>query len=448
MAADRPFNLVRWFSIVLVGVLAASAVAGAILLSRFIEDRLLALDADTTRAFVQTVTRAENAEVLAFTAEGPVSDSLGEFFSHVAQMPEVVRTNVYGRDRRVLWSSDQQLVGRRFPENDELDDALRGQVVYKRGYASPGEGVKPEHANFREQVFFVESYIPVYGVGIDTPVAVVEVYKLPRQLESTLHVARLLVWVAAGVIGATLFLALHGFIRRAAGLIAAQQARIVEAETMSTVGEMGSTLAHSIRNPLASIRSTAELAIEDPDCAWRDQARDIIGAADRIERSVRDLLTLGRAPAEPLSPVAVNGVVAEAVDALAREFERAGGAGRVRADASDPRVLVDPAALRQVVASLLANSLEAGGRGSSVEVSTARLPGGRGVEVCVRDSGPGIAPADLPGVLRPFHTTKPRGLGLGLPLAKRFVERAGGVFAIESEPGAGTTVRMTFPEAR
>ncbi|MFO1283290.1 MAG: HAMP domain-containing sensor histidine kinase [Burkholderiales bacterium] len=446
MTADRPFNLVRWFSVVLVGVLAASAITAGLLLSRFIEDRLLALDADTTRAFVQTVTRAENAEVLAFSAEGPVSDALSEFFSHIAQMPEVVRTNVYGRDRRVLWSSDLQLVGRRFPENDELDDALRGEVVFKRGYATPQEGAKPEHVSFREEVFFVESYIPIYGTGIVAPVAVVEVYKLPRQLESTLNVARALVWSAAVAVGVILFLALHGFIRRAARLIATQQERIVEAETMATVGEMGSTLAHSIRNPLASIRSSAELALEDPACSWRGEARDIIDASARIENSVRDLLLLGSAPADAATPVAVNDVAVEAMAMLKREFERKGVADALALDPADPRVLADAASLRQVLSSLVVNSLEACGPGARIEVSTATLPG-HGVEVAVRDSGPGIPAADLPRVLKPFHTSKPKGLGLGLPLAKRLVERHGGTLSIASAPGEGTTIRLRFPGA-
>jgi hypothetical protein len=102
MSSPRPFNLVRWFSLLSFGTLAACALATALLLSKFVEDRLLSLDATTASDFVQSVTRAENAEVLAFdpAAGGPVPQGLAEYFSHVAQMPEVVRTNVYGRDGR------------------------------------------------------------------------------------------------------------------------------------------------------------------------------------------------------------------------------------------------------------------------------------------------------------------------------------------------------------
>jgi signal transduction histidine kinase len=319
--------------------------------------------------------------------------------------------------------------------------------VFKRGYASPEVGVKPEHVSFRERVFFVESYIPIYGNGIDRPVAVVEVYKLPRLLEETLRVAQLLVWAGVLVVGVVLYVALHGFIRRAARLIESQQGRIVEAETMAAVGEMGSAVAHGIRNPLASIRSSAELALEDERCTWREQAVDIMDAVDRIERSVRDLLELGRAASASRAPVSINAVVADAVAALRRDFDRKGVVAALRLDPSDPHVLADAGALRQVLASLVVNSIEASSPGTTVEVSTAVLTTRSGVEVVIRDQGTGIAGADLPRVLKPFHTTKKRGLGLGLPLAKRLVERSGGTFRIDSVPGAGTTVQLELPGA-
>ena len=136
MASSRPFNLVRWFSLLSFGTLAVIGVVTALLLSQFIENRLLALDAQSARDFVQSVTRVENADVLAFEpgAGGPVPHVLAEYFSHVSRMPDVVRTNVYSRDKTILWSSDQALIGRHYAENDELDEALGGEVVFKRGH--------------------------------------------------------------------------------------------------------------------------------------------------------------------------------------------------------------------------------------------------------------------------------------------------------------------------
>jgi two-component system sensor histidine kinase HydH len=107
MASSRPFNLVRWFSLLSFGTLAVTGVVTALLLSQFIETRLLALDAQSARDFVQSVTRTENAEVLAFEpgAGGPVPQLLAEYFSHVSRMPDVVRTNVYSRDKPLVQRS-------------------------------------------------------------------------------------------------------------------------------------------------------------------------------------------------------------------------------------------------------------------------------------------------------------------------------------------------------
>jgi signal transduction histidine kinase len=66
----------------------------------------------------------------------------------------------------------------------------------------------------------------------------------------------------------------------------------------------------------------------------------------------------------------------------------------------------------------------------------------------IEDDGPGMTSTQIGMALRPFHTTKPQGLGLGLPLAKRIVERHGGSLTVTSEPGRGTCVHMLMPAAR
>lgn len=445
----RSFNLVRWFSLLSFGTLAVTAVLTAVLLTKFIEERLLSLDAETARDFVQSVTRAENVDVLAFApaAGGPVPEGLAEYFSHVAQMPEVVRTNVYGRDHSILWSSDKALVGRRFGDNDELDDSLRGMVVYKRGYvdAKGDADGKPEHYALPAGTFFIESYIPIYGSDSVSPVAVVELYKAARKLQDTLDAAQWLVWTSTMAAGVVLFLVLHGIVRKAAAQIAAQQQQLVEAETMAAVGVMGSAVAHGIRNPLASIRSSAELAADGEDCTWREQAEDIIGAADRIERSVRDLLDFARPAAGSLKSVPVNAVATEAIDGLRRELGRRGLVPKLELDPTEPNALADAAMLRQVVSSLIVNAMEASEEKGVVAVSTQLAPDRRTVRIRVNDTGHGIPSEQLPLVLRPFHTTKPRGLGLGLPLAKRIVERFGGTLEIHSTLGRGTTVQLALP---
>jgi signal transduction histidine kinase len=447
MASSRPFNLVRWFSLLSFGTLVVTGVVTALVLSQFIETRLLALDAQSARDFVQSVTRTENAEVLAFEpgAGGPVPQGLAEYFSHVARMPDVVRTNVYSRDRTILWSSDQALIGRRYADNDELDEALRGEVVFKRGHTGEPKGGKPEHDALPPGTFFVESYIPIYGENPSSPVAVVELYKAARTLEETLLAAHGLVWGSVLVGGLLLFAVLQGIIRRAAAQLNAQHARLVEAETMAAVGEMGSTVAHGIRNPLASIRSSAELALDAPDCNWREQATAIVASADRIEVAIRDLLSFARPPSSGMAPAGINQIVIESIEGLRQEFLRKGIAPAVELDAANPHVRGDAGTLRHLLASLIINGLDAITGEGTIDVITELSVDRKRVRVLVRDTGVGVSAADMRAIMRPFYTTKARGLGLGLPLAKRVIERLGGTFDIRSVKGEGTVVELTLP---
>ena len=449
-SGGRPFDLVSWFSAACFGTLAMTTIGTALLLSGFIERQLLALDARAARDFVQTVTRVENVDSLGGAPGAKLSPQLAEYFSHVSQLPEVVRTNVYGRDRTVLWSSDPALMGRRFADNDELDAALGGEVVVKRGYASPERGTKPEHIGFSGRVFFVESYIPVATASDAPPLAVVELYRAARTLEEMLGNVQMLVWISAIAGGAILFLVLLGIVRRAAREIERQQVRLIESDRLAMVGEMGGTVAHGIRNPLASIRSSAELALDDPGCTWREQAHDVIAAADRIEGSIRKLLSFARKPAEAPAPapVALNDVARGAVADLEREFRRRGIASELALDVANPMVVCDAALLREVIASLVANALEAMDDGGTIRVSSQVDRRRRRTWLAITDDGPGMAASEVGLALRPFHTTKPQGLGLGLPLAKRVVERHGGKLAIDSAPGRGTSVRIELPVAR
>jgi len=99
--------------------------------------------------------------------------------------------------------------------------------------------------------------------------------------------------------------------------------------------------------------------------------------------------------------------------------------------------------LTQALVNLMANALEAMPAGGRLTLETRRLGGE--IEFSVEDTGPGIPPAEVERVLRPFYSTKELGTGLGLPLVARIVGAHGGRLVIEGEPGRGTTVRVVLP---
>ena len=439
---ERPFNLSRWFAAVGLLSIAALSLASGVLLTRFLTERMLRQEGVLTMEFIHSVVLVENA-VTYFRDPRAGGPDLESTFAHVASMPDVLRASAHNTERRVIWSNDRAIVGRQFLDNPELEQALSGRLVV-HGDRLHHEGEKAEHATLDQGVgYFVEIYFPVRDAAGEV-VGAVELYKTPRALFAAIQTAERAVWLGAVAGGLFLYLTLFWLVRRADLLIHAQQERLVESETLAAVGEVGSAVAHGIRNPLAAIRSSAELAQETEDPTGREAARDIIAEVDRMESWVRDLLTYSRPVAGMVAKVDLSAIVRTSLGNFDREAAR-GVTTVAELQPGLPAVRADPLLLSQVLGSLLANAYEAVGEGGRVSVRT-RLAS-TNVLVQVSDDGPGMSERQLARIFRPFYTTKPKGLGAGLPLARRIIERFGGAISVSSAPGRGTTVEVRLPAA-
>jgi PAS domain S-box-containing protein len=222
------------------------------------------------------------------------------------------------------------------------------------------------------------------------------------------------------------------------------QEELSRTRSLAAIGEMAATVAHEVRNPLASISGplqmlAKEMAADDPR---RELIHEILGQVQRLDDAVSGLLAISREPAVQRRPV----VFAEAVEYVGRllaEHERARGV-RVRF-VGDPRATlnVDPASLEQVLWNLFLNAAEAMKSEKEIRV-TLEQDGARSC-VSIIDSGAGISPDILSRLFRPFVTTKPHGTGLGLSLCRKLVEAHGGTITVASELDKGTTIRLEFP---
>jgi two-component system sensor histidine kinase HydH len=141
---------------------------------------------------------------------------LKEFFILIAGMPDVLHANVYSTERTIVWSSRPELVGKRFVDNHELDEALAGEVVFEIGVAGEYDKKKAEHAVFESvDTRFVEYYIPIWDDDEHKVVAVAEIYKTPHKLFEAIDQGQRIVWSGAVVGGVVLFLAIFWIARRA-----------------------------------------------------------------------------------------------------------------------------------------------------------------------------------------------------------------------------------------
>ena len=228
------------------------------------------------------------------------------------------------------------------------------------------------------------------------------------------------------------------------------QAQMVQSEKLASIGEMAAAVAHGLKNPLASLRATAQLALrQKPDSpAARESLQAIIDEVDRLDRRITHLLSFSRpAPFRPVRdriPQLVDGTLS----GLGELLRERGVEPHLDIPPDLPDVQVDPMQFEQVLVEIVSNAVNAMGAGGRLYISARLEPGESswaGVVLQVTDTGAGIPREVLPSVCEPFFTTRPEGTGLGLAIARRYVEQNGGRLEIESEPGHGTTVRIHLP---
>lgn len=218
-------------------------------------------------------------------------------------------------------------------------------------------------------------------------------------------------------------------------------------ERQAMFGRVVAGLFHDLNHPIQNIGNNARLLLRaDLDDEARAASRlTIERELVTLKRFMDDVINVSRPRPLERFPVDINGAVAEVVDAMRAEAERA---GVQLAGTYAPAPLVvdgDRFALGRVYRNLLTNAIQATTAGGRVEVRTADC--GEVVEVSVSDTGVGIAPERLGAIFDDFVTTKRRGLGLGLAICKRIVEQLDGTIAVTSQPGLGTTFTLRLPRS-
>jgi PAS domain S-box-containing protein len=216
--------------------------------------------------------------------------------------------------------------------------------------------------------------------------------------------------------------------------------------------DLAASMSHEIRNPLVAIKTFAQLLPERFDDAdFRKEFNEIVlKEIDRLDKIITQINNFAHPPELVMKPIDVRAPVKKAIQ-IARD--RYGANGDVEVETSLPtdlpKVIGDETALAEAFAHLVANAAEAlTGKAKARIVLTAKpiREGKRasGVLVTVRDNGKGIAPDLKDKIFSPFCTTKPRGMGLGLPIVKRTVFDHNGRVDVESTPH-GTQVSVLLP---
>lgn len=232
----------------------------------------------------------------------------------------------------------------------------------------------------------------------------------------------------------------------------------LRAERLEAVTALSASLAHEIKNPLASIRSSVEQLARSTGAGDDEQtlARLIVRESDRLSRLLTEFLDFSRVRATRSEPVELFDV-AQAVIRLVKAHPDRAPTAELSVEGGPTLVTGDEDLLHRTLVNLTLNAVQVAGTApvrvtiALASVAGAELPAsmnrtGRGVRIEVRDTGPGI-PEEIRGRLfEPFVSRRSGGSGLGLAIVQRAVEAHRGAILVESAPGAGTTFTIYLPE--
>ena len=228
--------------------------------------------------------------------------------------------------------------------------------------------------------------------------------------------------------------------------------RMRQAQRLAAWGEVAQRLAHEIKNPLTPIQLSAErmqhrledkLSSQDAEILTRS-TQTIVNQVAALKAMVDAFSLYARSPVPDLQPLDLNLLTREVMGL----YESSRSTMLLELAADLPLVSGDTAKLRQVIHNLLQNAEHAVSDVDSPRIVVRTEATEAGVQLTMRDNGPGFPETLLSRVFEPYVTTKSRGTGLGLAIVRKIVEEHNGTIAVANDPSGGASVKINLPTAR
>jgi two-component system, LuxR family, sensor kinase FixL len=231
------------------------------------------------------------------------------------------------------------------------------------------------------------------------------------------------------------------------------QTELLHASRLSVMGQMASTMAHELNQPLTAVANYLEAGrhLLSTGGAGPERVADLMEKAvaqaqraGEVIRQLRQFVAKGETERHTQN---LNQLVEEALALGLVGARQSGVRVSLELDHELPPVIVDPVQIQQVVLNLVRNAIEAMEAVDQRELTIATRVTGEAIEASVADTGPGIAPELADRLFQPFVTTKKTGMGLGLSICREIVEAHHGHLTVAARPAGGTVFCLTLPKA-
>lgn len=222
--------------------------------------------------------------------------------------------------------------------------------------------------------------------------------------------------------------------------------QLYHADKLSSLGQLAASVAHEIKNPLASIKTLGQLLQEETekDDSRRDYIDVIVSEVNRLNGVVEQLLRYARPEGSSFCEVAFEEVIKPVIALVHHESDRHQVA-LVPQYNDDLKVYVDPEKIKQVFLNLIFNGIQSMDRGGKIFIRAFRDQDSLWTVFEIEDTGCGMSEEVRRRIFEPFYTTRQRGTGLGLAIVKKIVDLHGGKIEVSSEAGRGTKFKFYLP---
>jgi signal transduction histidine kinase len=464
--AQRPFQLVRYYSVTSLAIIVLftllistvlSRRAGELVLHKREQYALLLaenLNHQVMTRFVIPALREHGGINVGQPAQFRLLDAVVRNTVHSFQVSQV---NILDLEGNIIYSTQPEYIARTGYESRYFAVAQSGGHVSVLdppwGFLEWGGG--PPRV--------LKTFIPLrderrHTAELGPPRAVFEITLDITQDFREVWVNQMIIISTLLAMMALLFIILRTIVIRGQRVMsqrADMEARLKEqlnqAERLASLGRMVAGVAHEIRNPLGIVRSTAELLKNQAQPQEKALAQVVVDESSRLNQVVTEFLDFARPQKPQLKPLAVEEVLERNLQVLEPAAQRAGVAVE-RGYARPPaRIMGDPDLLYRAFLNVFNNAVQAmeEAGGGTLTVSTARREheGRRWVVAAVEDQGPGFDPEALGRLFDPFFTTKEQGTGLGLSIVNSIVSSQGGRVEVSNRDEGGARVELWLQPA-